>query len=150
MSTPQWRPIGSIRGPQGLPGPSWEVLPFSMQGVLRVLTGAGRFPIKGGTYRLETIAATVEIPPTGAAVVADVRINGTSVYAGHPDRRPTIAPGQHTAVVGDHNPTIVTDGGYVNVDVVQIGSVNPGAFLVVAARLQQIVAVDETLAGLTP
>lgn len=150
MSEPSWRPVGSIRGPAGPAGPSWEVLPFSMQGVLRVLSGAGRFPIKGGTYRLETVAATVETPPLGAPIIADVRINGVSVYAGHDDRRPTIAPGAYAAVVGDHNPTIVTDGGYVNVDVVQVGSSLPGAFLVVAARLQQIVAVDETLAGLTP
>jgi hypothetical protein len=147
VSTPQWRPVGSIRGPAGQTGPSWEVLPFSMQGSLRVMSGAGRYPIKGGTYRLETVAATVEVPPLGTAIVVDVRVNGVSIYAGHDDRRPTIQPGQHDADVGAHNPTIVTDGGYVNVDVVAVGSVLPGQFLVVAARLQQIVAADATLAG---
>jgi hypothetical protein len=146
MTTPLWRPVGSIRGPEGRQGPSWEVLPFSMQGTLRVLTGAGRYPIKGGSYRLETVAATVEVPPLGSPVVVDVRVNGLSIYAGHPERRPTIAPGQHNAVVGAHNPTIVLDGGYVNVDIIAVGATLPGQFLVVAARLQQIVAADETLA----
>lgn len=143
MSTPQWRPVGSIRGPEGKQGPSWEVPSFSMQGTLRVLTGAGRYPIKGGTYRLETVAATVEGPPLGSPIIVDVKVNGVSIYAGNLDRRPTIMPGTRDAVVGAHNPTIVSDGGYVNVDVVAVGDVLPGQFLVVAPRLQQIVAVDE-------
>jgi hypothetical protein len=121
-----------------------------MQGQVRVITGVGRFPIKGGTYRLESVAATVEGAPVGSGIVVDVRINGTSVYAGHNDRRPTIRDGQNAAVVGEHNPTTVADGGYVNVDVVAVGSIMSGQFLIVAVRLQQIVAVGETLAGTTP
>lgn len=147
MSELAWRPVGSIRGPEGKPGASWEVPSFSMQGNLRVLTGAGRYPIAGGTFRLETVAAVVETPPLGSPVIIDVRVNGVSVYAGQPDRRPTIQPGQHTAVVGQHNPTIVSDGGHLNVDVVAVGSILTGGFLVVVPRLQQIVAVDEPLAG---
>lgn len=150
MSTPQWRPIGSIKGPAGSRGPSWEVLPFSMQGGLRVVNGIGRFPIKGGTYHVETVAATVEEAPVGAPVILDVRVNGTSIYAANPNRRPTIHPGQNSATIGAHTPTVIEDGGYINVDVVQVGSILPGQFLVVAVRLQQIVAVGATVTGTTP
>lgn len=145
MSTPAWRPVGSIRGPAGPAGPALVFLPFSMQGQVRVVSGLGRFPVVGGTYRVETVAATVEAAPLGSPIVVDVLVNGASIYAGHPERRPAIASGATLATVGAHNPITVSDGDYVNVNVAAVGSLLSGHYLVVAVGLQQITAVDETL-----
>jgi hypothetical protein len=134
MSTPAWRPVGSVKGPQGPPGLSIEVIPFSMQGSLRVTDSVGRFPIKGGSYRIASIGVTVEDAPLGDPIILDVRANGTSIYT-DPDARPRIEPGTVTAVVGAHDPVVLTDGDYLNCDVVQVGSILPGTFLTAAIRL---------------
>ena len=143
MSTPVWTLRGSLRGPAGPRGPSVEVLPFSMQGQVRVASGVGRFPIKDGSYSLLSVAAAVEGAPVGAPIVADVKVNGVSVYATHPERRPTVPDGKYMATVGEHDATVLKDGDYENVDVLVVGSVLPGRFLVVVVRLEQIVAVTD-------
>jgi hypothetical protein len=70
-------------------------------------------------------------------------VNSTSIYAGHPERRPTIPAGLDLAVVGAHNPVTLGDGDTVSVDVLDVGSLLPGRFLVCAVRLEQIVAVTD-------
>lgn len=129
---PQWHNVGDIVGL------SWEVVPFSMQGQVRAIAGIGRFPIADGVYRVASVAATVEDAPVGADLVLDVKVNGLSIYSGHPEDRPTIPDGGNTAVVGAHTDTTVAGGGYLNVDVLDVGTVLPGRFLVVAVRLQRI------------
>lgn len=140
MSTPQWVPLRPLKGDPGPPGPSIEVLPFSMQGQIRVASGVGRFPIKGGDFMVLSVAAAVEGAPVGGPIVTDVLANGVSLYAGHPDRRPTIPDGATWATVGAHNATVLSDGDTLSVNVDTVGTLMPGRFLVVAVRLQQVVA----------
>lgn len=132
VSPPAWTPVGSVKGPEG---PSVEVVPYSMQGVLRVVDSVGRFPISGDC-RILSVAAMVEDAPTGQPVIIDVLANGVSIYA-NPVNRPTIAPGTTRAVVGAHVDALLTDGDYLNCDVAQVGSGAPGTFLTVAIRLRR-------------
>jgi hypothetical protein len=123
--------------PSGLPvDSSWEVVPFSSGGTLTLKTGTLGFPITGGTFDIETVAARVNTAPAGASVVIDVNKNGTTIF-GTAANRPTIPAGSKTATVGAHSVTSVTTGDYLTVDIDQIGSSVAGADLVVVVRLQR-------------
>jgi hypothetical protein len=122
----------------GLPvDASWENTPFTATGVLTVRTGAARYPIKGGTFTIQTVAAEVNTAPTGASLIVDVNKNGTTIY-GTQSNRPTIAASGLTATVGAHSVTSVTDGDYLTVDIDQVGSTVAGSDLVVVIRLQRV------------
>lgn len=115
---------------------SVEVLPFSSAGALTVKTGTSRFPIKGGTFTIVSVAAMVGTAPTGASVLVDVNKNGTTIF-GTAANRPTIAAGSNSATVGTHSVTTVTTGDYLTVDVDQIGSTVAGSDLTVVIRLKR-------------
>ena len=54
----------------GLPvDASWENTPFSQAGVLAVKVGTSRYPVKGGTFQVQTVAVMVNTAPTGAAII---------------------------------------------------------------------------------
>lgn len=116
---------------------SWENIPFSYAGALALKVGTSRYPITGGTFQIQTIAAMVGTAPTGAAVIVDVNKNGTSIF-GTQANRPTVAVSANAAVVGAFTATTVTVGDYLTIDVDQIGSTVAGSDLVVAVRLQRI------------
>lgn len=122
----------------GLPvDASLENCPFSQQGTLTVKTGTSRYPVKGGTFQIISVAAMVNTAPTGATVIVDVNKNGTTIY-GTQGNRPTVAISATSATVGAHTATTVTDGDYLTVDIDQIGSTVAGADLVVVIRMQRI------------
>jgi hypothetical protein len=113
-----------------------EVLAFSKSGTLTVGAGVSRFPIKGGTFTIDSVAAMVNTAPTGASVIVDVNKNGTTIF-GTQANRPTIAAAGNSATVGTNSVTSVTTGDYITVDVDQIGSTAAGADLVVVVRLKR-------------
>ena len=80
----------------------------------------------GAPWRLLSVRATVEVPPSGGAVVVDLLRNGTSVFS-EPADRPTIPPGAVTSgkVVTIGSP-VVADGDYLtlNIDVTTVPAAN--------------------------
>ena len=116
---------------------SLELVQFAAAGTLTTGVGGFRFPVKGGTFQIVSVAAMVDTAPTGASVIIDVNKNTSSIY-GTQGNRPTIAASAFAATVGAHTATTVTDGDYLKVDIDQIGSTIAGANLVVAIRLQRI------------
>ena len=125
---------GSFGTPTAVAG---ENLPFTHAGPLQVGIGTTAYPIKGGTFTILTVAAMLASAPTGSSVIIDVNKNGTTIY-GNQSFRPTIAAAATQAVAGTHSVSQVTDGDYITVDIDQVGSVSPGAHLVVVIRLQRI------------
>lgn len=123
----------------GLPvDASWENCPFSSSGVQTVKTGTLRYPVKGGTFQIQTVAAMLGTAPTGATTFkVDVNKNGTSIY-GTQTNRPTWVASANAATVGAHTATTVTDGDYLTIDVDAIGSTVAGSDLVVVIRMQRI------------
>lgn len=116
---------------------SWENCIFSQSGILAVRTGTSRYPIKGGTFQIETIAVMVNTAPTGATLIVDVNKNGSTIY-GTQGNRPTVAISGTSATVGAHDSTTVTTGDYISVDIDQVGSTVPGSDLVLVLRMQRI------------
>jgi hypothetical protein len=123
----------------GLPvDASWENCPFSKGGVLSVATGTFRYPVKGGTFQIQTVAAMVGTVPTGATTLkVDVNKNGTTIY-GTQTNRPIWVASANAATVGAHDATTVTDGDYVTIDIDAVGSTIAGSDLVVVIRMQRI------------
>lgn len=128
MSNPQWALVGALPFPISVP--------YTHQGPLWVKPGTGRFPIVGGPYRLVGVAAAVDTAPTGGPVVLDVTVNGASVYP-TPDARPTIPADATVTVASGHTPTIVSEGDTVRVDIVAVGTGQPGGGLVVNVLLHR-------------
>jgi hypothetical protein len=117
---------------------SWENAQFSKGGVLTTGVGAFRFPIKGGTFQIQTVAAMVGTAPTGATQLAvDVNKNGTTIY-GTQGNRPIWTASANAATVSAHTATTVTDGDYLTVDIDAVGSTVAGSNLVVVVRMQRI------------
>lgn len=113
-----------------------EAAAFSRSGALTVSTGTFRYPIKGGTYTIDSVAAMVGTAPTGASLIVDVKKNGTTIY-GTAGNRPTVAAGANAATVGAHSVTTTTTGDYLTVDITQIGSTVAGSDLTVVIRLRR-------------
>jgi hypothetical protein len=116
---------------------SWENCPFSYPGILAVVTGVVPYPVKGGTFQIQTVAARCTTAPTGASVIIDINKNGTTIY-GTQSNRPTIAASSNNATVGAHDATTVTDGDWLTMDIDQVGSTIAGANLGVVVRMQRI------------
>lgn len=114
-----------------------EVLAFTKQGTLAITPSTSEFPIAGGNFRLESIAARVKTAPVGGSVVLDVLKNGVSIFSVSADR-PTIAEGQKVAVTGDYGSVMFAEGDYLEVIIVSVGTTNPGATLTASVRLTRI------------
>lgn len=109
---------------------------FSKTGALTTSTGVARIPIKGGTFNIQSVAAMVNTAPGGASIILDVKKNGVTIF-GTAGNRPTIAAGSTSATVGANSVTSVTDGDYLTVDIVQVGSTTAGSDLTLVVRLRR-------------
>ena len=116
-----------------------ESASFSKGGTLGVMSGSFRYPIKGGTFEIVSIAAMVGTAPTGSSLIVDVNKNGVTIFTSQ-SNRPTISAGGNSAAVGSHSTTTVVDGDYLSVDIDQVGSSVPGSDLVVVVRLRRVSA----------
>ncbi|MEW9530590.1 hypothetical protein [Microbispora sp. NPDC049125] len=107
------------------------LFPFSRSGTLTVSTGTFRlYNDSGATLTIKAVRASVGTAPTGAAVVVDVKINGTTIFASAP-ARPTIAVSTNTAKVTTFATGTISDGSYFTIDITQVGSTAAGADLTV-------------------
>ena len=104
-------------------------------GVLTVAGGVQRFRMPyDGT--ITAASAVVNTAPTGAAVIVDVNLNGTTIYTTQANR-PTIAIGGNDSGETVPDVTAFVEGNYLTPDVDQIGSGTAGSDLVVAVRIRR-------------
>lgn len=118
---------GSVRAPN-----LGRTYPFAKAGALVV--GAGTFAIYNDTgvpLTIRSARATVGTAPTGAAIICDVNISGTTIFTTQANRL-TIAAGAKTSGKNTSaNVTTIPDGGYLTVDIDQVGSTIAGSDLLV-------------------
>lgn len=110
---------------------------FTIQGNAAVSTGKSRAPIHSSAV-IASVRVMANTAPTGAALIFDVKKNGTSIYATTPANRPQIAAGATSGTGGTPDTTALAAGDRLTVDVVQVGSTVPGADIVVSVQLQQV------------
>lgn len=109
---------------------------MSIGGTLTTTTGKGRwYNDTGQTLVITGVRASVGTPPSGASIIVDVNLGGTTIFTTQ-GNRPTIpAPGSTSGKVTNMNVTSWPSGTYLSVDVDQIGSVLAGADLTVQISL---------------
>jgi hypothetical protein len=97
---------------------------FSRAGTLT--TGAGTHRLyndSGATLTIKAVRASVGTAPTGASIIVDVNINGTTIFSTQANR-PTITASNFTSgKVTSMNTTTISDGAYFTVDIDAVGVV---------------------------
>jgi hypothetical protein len=110
-----------------------QIAPFDRGGALTVSGGVRRlrFPVKATILGVQ---AAVNTAPTGAALIVDVNIDGTTAFTTQTDR-PQIAAGAFDSGA-EKVPavTAIPAGSYLTVDVDQIGATVAGSDLTVVVR----------------
>lgn len=106
--------------------------PFSSSGPLMTEVGGHRLYNDTATaWTIVSVRASVGTAPTGSALIIDINVNGATIFTTQANR-PSIAVSSNTSgKVTNMNVTTVPAGGYVTVDVDQIGSTTPGYNLTV-------------------
>lgn len=112
---------------------------FSLAGTVATGTGAMRwYNDSGQTLTITSARATVGTAPTGASLIVDVNVNGTSIWTGVQNNRPTITAAANTATGGALATTSIADGSYMTCDIDQVGSTVAGADLNVTVWISGI------------
>lgn len=114
----------------GVPGPRGDTMAvLTVPDTLQVLSGAARFYFTR-SVTIQRVTASVSQAPTGASVIADVNLNGSTIFT-TPLNRPTIPVGQFVDLTSTPDVVAAVSGDYLTVDVDQVGSVTAGKDLVV-------------------
>jgi hypothetical protein len=124
----------SQSGFQGVPGPAHETYQFTMQDQIEPAVGTTYIPFDTSAQML-SVQAVTSVSPVGQDIVVDVLINGISVWSNPADRL-TISAGQdESAVITAFDTDSFVAGDRLSVDVVQVGTTNPGEDLLVMVRV---------------
>jgi hypothetical protein len=103
---------------------------LSYTGTLVTTVGAHRlYNDTGGTLTIQGVRISVGTAPTGAAILCDFNIDGTTIFSTQANR-PTVAiSGNTSGKVTNFNTTTIANGSYFTVDIDQVGSTIPGSNL---------------------
>lgn len=122
--TTAWNSLGYASGQRGE-----SMITYAKTGPVTVISGQlrYRFPFAA---TIVGVSMAVNTAPTGAAIIADVNKNGTTIFTTQANR-PTIAAGAFAtaAEVTNMNVTSIAAGDYLTVDIDQVGSTVSGADL---------------------
>lgn len=108
---------------------------FTQAGALAVGTGATRLYLPFGITIIE-VEAAVGTAPTGASILVDVNVDGTTIFT-TPSNRPEIAVSTFVDPATTIEDATHTDGQYLTVDIDQVGSTITGSDLVVVIRYRR-------------
>lgn len=100
-------------------------------------TGTGAVPLyndSGSTRTITSVRASVGTAPTGASIIVDVNVGGSTIFI-TPSDRPTIAASGTTSGAVSRNATWSSGQG-ITVDVDQVGSTIAGQNLIVTVEYQ--------------
>lgn len=113
-----------------------RTLAFSLPGTLDTATGAARiYNDTGVTLTIRSVRASVGTAPTGASILVDIDVSGTTIFTTQANR-PAIAVSTNTSgKVTNMDVTTIADGSYFTVDVDQVGSTIAGSDLVVQVEV---------------
>lgn len=119
-------------------GPTHHYFVFNMPGTLTVSTGVARLyvPPEAAGGSIVGCYGGVNTAPTGAAFIADVLKNGTTIYTGGANRPQIPISGFQTQVMVTPAVATIAANDYFTVNIAQIGSTVAGADLVLVLVLQ--------------
>lgn len=103
---------------------------FSQAGTLAITDGPHRwYNDTGRTLTFTAIRGAVGTAPTGADIIVDVNVNGTTIMT---STKVVIAATTNTIKQTTFSTTTIADGSYLEVDIDQVGSSVPGSNLTVS------------------
>lgn len=105
---------------------------------LAVATGTHRFYMRGPGTRVWTIVGvwiSCGVAPTGAAILVDVNINGTTIFTTQANRPSIAISGFVSSRVTNMDVTTISEGQYFTADIDQVGSTVTGQDLQVFIEL---------------
>lgn len=109
-----------------------RTLSYSEGGILTPIVGTMRlYNDTAAAWTIQGVRASAGTAPTGASIIVDVNVNGTTIFTTQ-GNRPTIAIGGNTSgKVTNMDTTSVAVGNYLTVDIDQVGSTVAGSDLVI-------------------
>lgn len=120
---------------------AWEGITPHKDAYTFILSHGGELEVGEGLQRLYLpwdieilgVEASVGVAPTGAAVIVDVNVDGTTILSA----QPTIAVSTFTAS-GTISDALHSAGQYLTSDIDQIGSTDPGEWLTVVITYRRV------------
>lgn len=82
------------------------------------------------------VQASVKTAPTGASIIVDINLNGTTIWTTQ-GNRVTIVAGAYTGVQTTFDVLTLAVGDYFTIDIDQVGSTIAGAKLVVRLKIER-------------
>jgi hypothetical protein len=103
---------------------------FSSSGTLFIDVGGHRlYNDSDAAWTIVSLRASVGTAPAGSSIIIDVNVNGTTIFTTQANR-PTIAVGSFTSgKITNMDVATVPIGGYLTVDIDQVGSTTAGSDL---------------------
>lgn len=122
--------------PGGFTEPTvYQPIPFIVPGPLATFVGTVRLPFDGN-YTILGVRATLGTPSVGAPLIADVLVNGTSIFTTTANR-PTVPAGINASTVTVPDEVSFTENSYITIAVLQVGSTVAGSDLCVLVSTQR-------------
>jgi hypothetical protein len=131
---------GDVLTADGVGGAAWVapaassgtlITMFTVEGTLTVASSPLRiYNCFGATRTISKVFISVNTAPTGASILVDVNLDGTTIFSTQ-SNRPAITATNFTGVTTTIDVASWQDGHYLTVDVDQIGSTIAGANLTI-------------------
>ena len=107
---------------------------FPVTGTVTVGTNVTSVYIVPMSMTIEKVYLYTKTGPTGAALIIDIKKNGTSIWSINTANRGTIADGATSGNQTAFDTVSLSDGDILSLDVIQVGSTIAGADLTVALK----------------
>lgn len=107
---------------------------FAVVGSLVTETSATPVLVALATQTITKAYANVKTAPSGAAIIVDININGTSIWNTTPANRLTIADAATSGTQTSFDTTALSEGDILTIDIDQVGSTTAGSDLTVTLK----------------
>ena len=107
---------------------------FTVVGTLTTGTNVTPALIVHNTLTIEKAYAYVKTAPTGASIIFDILVNGTSIWNVTPGNRLTIVSGAQTGTQTNFDTTSLAEGDILTLSIIQVGSSTAGESLTVELK----------------
>lgn len=104
--------------------------------VLTTGNGSARWYNRQGALTIVGAWVSAGVQPTGAAILVDVNLNGTTIYTTQANRPTCAAATNGGGISATPDVTALAVGDYLTVDIDQIGSTIPGGLIVIGIVVQ--------------
>jgi len=107
---------------------------FTITGTLTTGTNLTPALIAHNALTIEKAYAYVKTAPTGASIIVDINVNGTSIWGATPANRLTVAAAAQTGSQTTFDTTSLVEGDILTVDLDQVGSTVAGVDLTIELK----------------